>query len=167
MSAARRAGEAHQCGASLQCTRIELRPAHRVVDVLHGGRIRVLVARAEIERNRDDAVLGHGFMAHALGGAVAQTPSAAVAFDQRRKRPLPARSEYAREQRLVAMTEVFDVLHVELMGSGVEDCSRHSQAPVSEDRASLIFARRSPERNVPHALCYRMWTRPTQSSYYP
>src|SRR5262249_38095472 len=119
-----------------------------------GGRIRVLVARAESERNRDDAVLGHGFMAHALGGAVAQTPGAAVAFDQRRKRPLPARSEYAREQRLVAMTEVFDVLHVELMGSGFEDCSRHSQAPVSEDRALLIFAQRGPDRNVPTArLC--------------
>src|SRR5262245_51542899 len=91
--------EAYRVGAGLQCTRIELRPAHRVVDVLHGGRIRVLVARAEIERNRDDAVLGHGFMAQALGGAVAQTPGAAVAFDQRRKWPLPARPEYAREQR--------------------------------------------------------------------
>src|SRR6201993_3071752 len=67
MSAARLTGEAHQFGAGLQRTRIELRPAHRVVDVLHGGRIRVLVARAEIERNRDDAVLGHGFMAEALG----------------------------------------------------------------------------------------------------
>src|SRR6516164_5695594 len=105
---------------------IELRPAHRVVDVLHGGRIRVLVARAEIERNRDDAVLGHGFMAQALGGAVAQTPGTAVAFDQRRKRSLPARPEYAREQRLVAVTEVFDVLHVEWIGSGFEHCSRHS-----------------------------------------
>ena len=27
-------------------------------------------------------------------------------------------AEYTREQRLVAVTEVFDVLHVELMGSG-------------------------------------------------
>src|SRR6516165_4560618 len=133
MSTARLAGEAHQFGAGLQCTRIELRPAHRLVDVLHGGRIRVLVARAEIERNRDDAVLGHGFMAQPLGGAVAQTPGTAVAFDQRRKRPLPARPEYAREQRLVAVTEVFDVLHVEWIGSRVEHCSRHSYAPVSED----------------------------------
>ena len=65
-------------------------------------------------------------MAQALGAAVAQTPCAAVAFDQRRKRPLPARPEYAREQRLVAVTEVFDILHVELMGSGFEHCSRHS-----------------------------------------
>src|SRR5262249_11270599 len=139
MSAARLTGQAHQFGPGLQRTRIELRPAHRVVDILHGGRIRVLVARAEIERK------------------IRPAPETA----------LPARPEYAREQRLVAVTEVFDVLHVELMGSGFEHCSRHSQAPVSEDRASLIFARRSPERNVPHALCYRMWTRLTQSSYYP
>jgi hypothetical protein len=55
-----------------------------------------------------------------------ETPGTAVAFDQRRKRPLPARPEYAREQRLVAVTEVFDILHVELMGSGFEHCSRHS-----------------------------------------
>ena len=74
-----------------------------------------------------------------------------MAFDQRWKRPLPARPEYAREQRLIAVTEVFDVLHVELMGSGFEHCSRHSQAPVSEDRTSLIFAQCSPDRNVPHA----------------
>src|SRR5262249_31854940 len=105
--------------------RIELGPAHRVVDVLHGGWIRVLVARTEIERNRDDAVLGHGFMAQALGGAVAQTPGATVAFDQRRKRPLPTRPEYAREQRVVAVTEVFDILHVEWIGSGFEHRSRH------------------------------------------
>src|SRR6516165_8853309 len=118
--------KAHQFGPGLQRTRIELRPAHRVVDVLHGGRIRVLVARAEIEPNRDDAVLGHGFMAQALGGAVAQTTGAAVAFDQCRKRPLPAGPEYAREQRLVAVTELFDILHVELMSSRFEHCSRHS-----------------------------------------
>src|SRR5262249_40389243 len=62
------------------------------------------------------------------GGAVAQTPGTAVAFDQRGKRPLPARPEYAREQRLVAVTEVFDVLHVELISSGSEHCSRHSKS---------------------------------------
>src|SRR5215470_8757497 len=160
MSAARLAGEAHQFGAGLQRTRIELGPAHRVVDVLHGGWIRVLVARAEIERNRDDTVLGHGFMAQALGGAVAQTPGTAVAFDQRRKRPLPARPEYAREQRLVAVTEVFDVLYVELMGSAFEHCSRHSRHLFSEDRASLIFAQYSPNRNVPHARKRNGMTKP-------
>ncbi len=90
-------------------------------------------------------------MPRALGGAVAHTPGTAVAFDQRRKRPLPARLEYAREQRLVAVADVFDVLHVELMGSGFEHCSRHGQAPVSEDRASLSFAQCGPDRNVPHA----------------
>ena len=41
-----------------------------------------------------------------------RTPVRDGAFDQRRKRPLPARPEYAREQRLVAVTETFDVLHV-------------------------------------------------------
>src|SRR5262249_36939775 len=98
MSAARLTGQAHQFVPGLQRSRIEYRPEFREVDVLHGGRILFLVARAEIERNRDDAVLGHGFMAQALGGAVAQTPGAAMAFDQCRKRPLPARPEYAREQ---------------------------------------------------------------------
>jgi hypothetical protein len=62
-------------------------------------------------------------------------PGAAVAFDQRREWPLPSRTEYTREQRLVAMAEVLDVLHVEFMGSGFEDCSRHGKPPVSELRA--------------------------------
>src|SRR5215510_9275468 len=147
MSAARLAGEAHQFGAGLQRTRIELGPAHRVVDVLYGGWIRVLVARAEIERNRDDAVLGHGFMAQALGGAVAQTPGTAVAFDQRRKRPLPARPEYAREQRLVAVAEILDVLHVEFMGLDVEGCSRHGKPSVSQGQPSVIIAHGTDDGN--------------------
>src|SRR5262249_52842842 len=93
-------------------------------------------------------------MAQTLSGAVAQTPGTAVAFDQSGKRPLPARPEYAREQRLVAVTEVFDVLHVEWIGSGFEHCRRHSYAPVSEDRAPLILAQYSPDRNVPHARLF-------------
>src|SRR5262245_32167173 len=147
MSAARLTGEAHQFGASLQRTRIELHPAHRVVDVLHGGGIRVLVARAEIERNRDDAVPGHGFMAQALGGAVAQTPGTTVAFDQRRERPLPSWPENTGEQRLVAVAEVLDVLHVEFMGLDVEGCSRHGKPSVSQGRPSVIIAHDTDDGN--------------------
>ena len=89
MAAARLAGKADEVGPRLQLAGMRLGPAHRVIDVLHRGRIRVLVAGAEIERDRDDAVGRHVFVAQRFGQAVALAPGAAVALDQSRKRPLP------------------------------------------------------------------------------
>jgi hypothetical protein len=137
MPAARLAREPHEVSLRLERAGIELRPAHRIVDVLHRGRIGSLVARTEIERDRHDAVRRHGLVAQPLRGPVAQAPGAAVALDQRREWPLAARPEHAGEQRLVAMAEVLDVLHIEFMCLGVEDfgiqdCSCHGQAPVRE-----------------------------------
>jgi len=62
MSAARLAREADEVRSGLERTRTELRPAQRIVDVLHGGWIGVLVPRAEIECNRHDAVRCHGLV---------------------------------------------------------------------------------------------------------
>ncbi len=130
LPAARLAGQSDQVRTGLERASVELRPAHRMVDVRDRGRIGVVVARAEVERDRHDAVRGHGLVAQPLVGAVAHAPGAAVHLDQRRKRPLAARTEHARQQRLVAVAKVLDVLDVELMWLrveelGIADCSCH------------------------------------------
>ena len=100
------------------------------------------VAGAEIERDRHDALLRHGLVAQPLGQAVALAPGAAVALDQRRERPLAFRLEHAREQRLVAVAEVLDVLDVEVMRLcvkfGIQGCSRHGEhlLPIEPRRSS-------------------------------
>jgi hypothetical protein len=86
-------------------------------------------------------------VAQALGGAVAQAPGATVALDQRRKRSLPARLEHAREQRLVAVAQVLDIVHVEFMGCfGIKDCSGHGAI---RSRASCTDHRPSHRRRQP------------------
>ena len=50
-----------------------------------------------------------------------------MAFDQRRKRPLASRPEDARQQRLVAVAEIFDILDVELMRLGLEQRGGHGE----------------------------------------
>src|SRR5262245_63836155 len=50
-----------------------------------------------------------------------------MALDERRERPCPARPAHASEQRLLAVAEVFDILHVEVMRLGFEDCGGHGQ----------------------------------------
>ena len=140
MPAARLARQADQVGPGLEHARIELGPAHGVVDVLHRGRIRHLLAGAEIERDRHDAVRRHGLVAKLLGEPVLRAPAAAVALDQRRKRPLPARLVHARQQRLVAMAEVLHILHVEFLRLGIYHCHGHCRLPFAILRWP-IFAR--------------------------
>ena len=127
MAAARLAGKADEVGPRLQLAGMRLGPAHRVIDVLHRSRIGVLVAGAEIERDRDDAVGRHVFVAQRFGQAVALAPGAAVAFDQSRKRPLPARLIHPRQQRLVAVAEIFDILDVEIGGFRFQGRGRHGR----------------------------------------
>ena len=129
MPAARLARKADEVGPGLEHARIELCPAHGVVDVLHRGRIRRLVAGAEIERDRHDAVRRHGLVAELFGEPVLRAPAAAVALDQRRKRPLPARLVHARQQRLVAMAEVLHVVHVDVLWFGTQRCHGHREPP--------------------------------------
>src|SRR5215510_3084132 len=59
--------------------------------------------------------------------AIDAMPGAAMALDERRERPCPARPEHASEQRHLAVAEVFDILHVEVMRLGLEDCGGHGQ----------------------------------------
>ena len=58
----------------------------------------------------------HVFVAHLLGEAVALAPRAAVALDQRRKRTRTFGGVDPRQQRLVAVAEILDFLHVEILG---------------------------------------------------
>ena len=129
MAAARLARQADEVGPGLERARVGLGPAHRIVDVLHRGGIGSLVAGAEIERDRHDAVRGHEFVAQPLGGAVAHAPGAAMALDHGRKRPGAARLEDARQQRLVAVAQVLDIVDIELGGLGLEDCGVHGAFP--------------------------------------
>jgi len=108
---------------------IQLCPADRVVDVLQRGRIRRLVAGTEIERDRHDAVRRHRLVAKLFGQAILQAPGAAVALHQRREGPLAFGLEHACKQRLVAVAEIFDVVHVELGRSGIEGCIGHGLSP--------------------------------------
>ncbi len=75
-----------------------------------------------------------------------------MAFDQRREWPLPSRPENTGEQRLVAVAEVLDVLHVECMGLDVEGCSRHGKPSVSQGRPSVIIAHGTDDGNTARAL---------------
>src|SRR5262249_12523533 len=88
------------------------------------------VAGAEIERDRHDVVRRHGLMAQPLGGPVAQAPGAAVALDERRKRPCPARPEHAGDHRPVALAEEFAILPAEVMRPCFEDCGGHASHPL-------------------------------------
>jgi hypothetical protein len=64
-------------------------------------------------------------MAQALGIAIARAPGAAMAFNHRREGTLAPRPKYAGKQRFAAVAEIFDIVHVEFMRSGIERCSRH------------------------------------------
>ena len=75
---------------------VQLGEAHGEIDVLQRRRIRIGVARAKVERDRNDAMGRHEFVAQVLGLAIGKTPGAAMNLDERRKRALPARLEHAR-----------------------------------------------------------------------
>jgi hypothetical protein len=57
-------------------------------------------------------------------------------------------AENTGEQRLVAVAEVLDVLHVEFMGLDVEGCSRHGKPSVSQGRPSVIIAHGTDDGNL-------------------
>jgi hypothetical protein len=52
-----------------------------------------------------------------------------VALDHGRKRPSAARLEDARQQRLVAVAQVLDIVDIELGGLGLEDGGVHGAFP--------------------------------------
>src|SRR5476649_2816990 len=81
-------------------------------------------------------------------------------IDERRKRPLAARLVDLRQQRLVAMAEIFDVLHVELVGPGVNGFrvhDGHSLVWVTVPSFAQTAARNNPCRTIrpqAEALCF-------------
>ena len=163
MAAARLAGDADEVGAGLQLLGVRLDPADRVVDVGERLRIGALGAAAPVERHHDDAMAGQHLVAHLVGQAVGQAPGAAVQVDQRRERPVAARLEHARQQRLVAVAEIFDVLHVEFVGPGIDGFGIHGGALAEAAVMSCaIFAQtaapeqpaRCDRRDAARALCF-------------
>ena len=87
-----------------------------------------------------------------------------MALDQRRKRPLPARLVHAREQRLVAVAEILDILHVEVCaswhpalqwswrGTRLRSIARYSRMPVTA--ATRWEDRWGAAQRAAHALTF-------------
>src|SRR5262245_40134765 len=141
MPSARLARETDEIGCGLERARIELRPAHRVVDVLHRGRIGRLVARAEIERDRHNAVRGHELVAQLLCMSVLEAPGAAVTLNQSRKWPISVRLMHPGQQWLVAVPEVLNVFDIEVCFLGFKDRSGHAGHPVQEAERTQYLPR--------------------------
>jgi hypothetical protein len=125
MAAARLARDADEVRARLELLGMQLDPADRVVDIRQRQRIGALLGGAPVERDDDHAVAGQHLVADLVGVAVGHAPGAAMQIDQRRKRPLAARLVHLRQQRPVAVAEILDVLHVELVGPGVNGFRIH------------------------------------------
>src|SRR4030095_9259433 len=95
---------------------------------------------------RDIAGRPAALLPQLLGGASGEAPSPAMALDQRRERTLAARLEHARQQGLVAMAEILDVLDIVFVGLwGIQNCCRHGGRPcassfVRSDRFSRARA---------------------------
>ena len=115
MRAAGAALERHAIGACLEAGGVGLEPAHRVVDVDHGGRIAGVRRLPEVERGHDHAALGQRLVHEVVAVAVAAEPGTAVELDYQREGPLAARGEDARQQGLVPVPEILHVLDVDLM----------------------------------------------------
>ena len=147
MTAARLAGDADEIGPGLELLGVQLGPADRVVDVGQRLRIGALLRDAPVERDDDDAVTGQNLVADLVGVAVGEAPGAAMQIDQRRKRPLAARLVDLRQQRLVAVAEILDVLHVELVGPGVNGFRVHDGHSLRSWWAGRIFAQMAARNN--------------------
>jgi hypothetical protein len=51
------------------------------------------------------------------------------------------------------VAEVLDVLYVEFMGLDIEDCCRHGESPISQDRPSAIIAHGTDDGNPSSHSC--------------
>ena len=101
-------------------------------------------------------------VADLVGVAVGETPGAAMQIDQRRERPLAAWLVNLREQRLVAVAKIFDVLHVEFVGPGLNGFCVHDRHSLNLRWVCPIVAQMANRDNPcgsirPHAeaLCLR------------
>src|SRR6266481_4984536 len=106
MSAARLTGNADLVGPDLEVARMRLDPADRVIDVDERGRVSI-GGVAEIQRGDDEAVLRQRFIEALSARQIAAGPGAAVKVDDGRKRAVALRLIEPRDQRLVAMTQIF------------------------------------------------------------
>ena len=136
---------------SLAC---ELGPADRVVDV---GRApadrRPRAPQPPVDRHHGDAVAGQQLVADLVGVAVGEAPGAAVQIDQRRERPVAARLVHLRQQRLVAVAEILDVLHVEFVGPGVDGFRIHGGALAQVWVTALVSRKPAGRDNLRPAAC--------------
>jgi hypothetical protein len=74
-----------------------------------------------------------------------------VQVDQRRERTLAAWLEHTREQRLVAVTEILDILHIEFVGLGVDGLGVHGGHSLKW-REDAIFAQTADRHNRADAV---------------
>ena len=88
-----------------------LEPAHRVIDVGESGRVRRNGRHAPIQRRHDYAASRQRFINDRVVCAVSSAPGTAVKLDDERKRPLPGGFEQAKQERLVAVAKILNVLN--------------------------------------------------------
>jgi len=118
MAPARNADGAHAIGAAAELTRLRLEPADGVVDVDEGRGIAQVGRHPEVEGGHDDAALRQGLVHRHVIGAVAVAPGTPVEIHHHRKGALPLGAEQAREERLVAVAEILDVVDRDLVHVG-------------------------------------------------
>src|SRR2546430_293360 len=110
-----------------------------------------------VERRHDDTPLGRGFVNPLVGETVRARPRAAVQLDNDGKRPGALRSVETREERCAAVTEVLDILGLDLVAHGctyflkrLSNPRRMSPGRVESGEASRSTVTRS--ENQAHSL---------------
>ena len=114
-------------GIDLEFFGMLFEPAYGVVDVLQRGRIDGIRRHAEIKRRHHHAGARQRCVGAFVAGAVLVTPGATVNIDDQRKRARAARNVNTRLITLVAVTDVFDIAHVDVVTRSW--CFEHDDSP--------------------------------------
>ena len=93
-----------------------LTPANPIVDVGQRGRIRCHRRHAKIQCRHDHTMLRQRFVARVAVQTIPPDPRPAMQFDHDRERSAAARLEETRQQRFVAVPEIFHVCDVNVIG---------------------------------------------------
>ena len=109
MSATRLPCDTDLVRADLEIPGTGLQPADGVIDVDQSVGIAVGCV-AEVQRRDHKPVLGQRLVETLGTGQIAAVPGSAVEVDHRRKWAVALRPVKSRDQRLVAMAQIFDIL---------------------------------------------------------
>src|SRR5262249_41500073 len=89
-----------------------LTPANPIVDVGQRSRIRCLRRHTKIQCRHDHTMLSQRFVGRVAVQTISPDPRPTVQFDHNRERSAAARLEETRQQRFVAVPEIFHVFDI-------------------------------------------------------